>query len=52
MNRDNVDWRGYLPSFITPFDAGGALDLDAARALVDYYVGQGMHGIAVNGTVG
>ncbi|HEY0533688.1 MAG TPA: dihydrodipicolinate synthase family protein [Actinoplanes sp.] len=52
MNRDDVDWRGYLPSFITPFFADGALDLDTARALVEFYVGQGMHGIAVNGTVG
>ena len=52
MNRDDVGWRGYLPSFITPFHEDGSLDLGTARALVDFYVGQGMHGIAVNGTVG
>jgi 4-hydroxy-tetrahydrodipicolinate synthase len=52
MNRDDVDWRGYLPSFITPFTEDGKLDLDSAAALVDYYADGGMHGIAVNGTVG
>jgi 4-hydroxy-tetrahydrodipicolinate synthase len=52
MNRDDIDWRGYFPAFVTPFTTGGALDLDTARALVDHYVAQGMHGIVVNGTCG
>lgn len=52
MNRDDVDWKGYLPSFITPFTEDNVLDLGTAEALVDFYLEQGMHGIAVNGTVG
>lgn len=52
MNRDDVDWRGYFPAFVTPFAEDGALDLDTACALVDHYVAEGMHGIVVNGTCG
>jgi 4-hydroxy-tetrahydrodipicolinate synthase len=52
MNRDDIDWRGYFPAFVTPFTEDGTLDLDTARALVDHYVAQGMHGIVVNGTCG
>ncbi len=53
MNRDDVDWKGYWPACPTPFTAGGAaVDTDALRALVDWYVDQGMHGIFVNGTTG
>lgn len=52
MNRDDVDWQGYLPAFVTPFTESGDLDLDTLRALVDHYLAQGMHGIVVNGTCG
>lgn len=53
MNRDDVDWRGYYPACPTPFTPGGAeVDTAALRALVDWYVDQGMHGIFVNGTSG
>jgi dihydrodipicolinate synthase/N-acetylneuraminate lyase len=52
MNRDDVDWKGYLPSFITPFTEDEKLDLATAEKLVDFYADLGMHGIAVNGTVG
>lgn len=52
MNRDDVDWQGYFPAFVTPFTADGELDLDTLRELVDHYVDQGMHGIVVNGTCG
>jgi dihydrodipicolinate synthase/N-acetylneuraminate lyase len=52
MNRDDVDWRGYFASFITPFTEEGALDFRTAGDLVDFYVDHGIHGIAVNGTVG
>jgi dihydrodipicolinate synthase/N-acetylneuraminate lyase len=52
MNRDDVDWQGYFPAFVTPFTEDGALDLDTACALVDHYVAEGMHGIVVNGTCG
>jgi 4-hydroxy-tetrahydrodipicolinate synthase len=53
MNRDDIDWRGYWPACPTPFTpGGGAVDTEALRALVDWYVDQGMHGIFVNGTSG
>lgn len=52
MNRDDVDWQGYFPAFVTPFTWEGALDLDTLRELVEFYVDQGMHGIVVNGTCG
>lgn len=52
MNRDDVDWQGYLPAFVTPFTEEGALDLDTLAELVEHYVSQGMHGIVVNGTCG
>jgi dihydrodipicolinate synthase/N-acetylneuraminate lyase len=52
MNRDDVDWQGYYPAFVTPFTASGALDLNTLRALVDHYAAEGMHGIVVNGTCG
>ena len=52
MDRESVDWHGYWPACPTPFTADGALDLESLRALVEWYVGQGMHGIFVNGTSG
>ena len=52
MDREDVDWHGYWPACPTPFTADGALDLESLRALVEWYVGQGMHGIFVNGTSG
>jgi dihydrodipicolinate synthase/N-acetylneuraminate lyase len=52
MNRDDIDWQGYFPAFVTPFTESGELDLTTLRALVDHYADQGMHGIVVNGTCG
>jgi dihydrodipicolinate synthase/N-acetylneuraminate lyase len=52
MNRDDVNWRGYWPACPTPFTADGAYDAGAHRALLDWYVGEGMHGVFVNGTTG
>lgn len=52
MDRNDVDFKGYFPAFITPFREDGAVDEDGIRALVDHYVEQGMHGIMVNGTCG
>jgi 4-hydroxy-tetrahydrodipicolinate synthase len=52
MRRDDVDWKGYWPACPTPFAADGAVDTDVLRALIDWYVGQGMHGIFINGTSG
>jgi dihydrodipicolinate synthase/N-acetylneuraminate lyase len=52
LDRTSVDWHGYIPAVTTPFDAEGALDLDAFRLLLEWMVGQGMHGVAVAGTTG
>jgi len=52
MDRDTVDWRGYIPAVTTPFSAAGELDLDAWRELLEWLEGERMHGIAVAGTTG
>jgi 4-hydroxy-tetrahydrodipicolinate synthase len=52
MNRDDVDWRGYWPACPTPFTADGAVTVETLRALVEWYIGEGMHGIFINGTTG
>ena len=52
MDRDSVTWKGYWPACPTPFHADQSLDLDSFRALLEWYIGQGMHGIFVNGTSG
>jgi 4-hydroxy-tetrahydrodipicolinate synthase len=52
MNRDDCNWRGYWPASPTPFTADGAYDADAHRALLEWYAGEGMHGVLINGTTG
>ena len=52
MNRDDVDWHGYWPACPTPFRSDGSVDVESLRALVEWYVGRGMHGIFINGTSG
>jgi 4-hydroxy-tetrahydrodipicolinate synthase len=43
--------RGSLPALVTPF-RNGELDLDTLKALVDWHVAQGSHGIVPVGTTG
>jgi dihydrodipicolinate synthase/N-acetylneuraminate lyase len=53
MDRHDVDWKGYWPACPTPFTAdGAAVDIDKLRALLDWYLGEGMHGVFINGTSG
>jgi len=53
MDRNDVNWKGYWPSCPTPFTAGDeSVDLAALRALLEFYVGCGFHGVLINGTVG
>src|SRR5207247_1718602 len=52
MNRDDVNWRGYWVAAPTPFTREGALDERLWREELRLYVGQGVHGILVNGTTG
>jgi 1-pyrroline-4-hydroxy-2-carboxylate deaminase len=52
MDRNDVTWKGYWPACPTPFHADQSLDLDAFRALLEFYIGEGVHGLLVNGTSG
>jgi dihydrodipicolinate synthase/N-acetylneuraminate lyase len=52
VNRDSVDWKGFIPAITTPFTPSGELDLDGWLELVEWMAAQGMHGIAVGGTTG
>jgi dihydrodipicolinate synthase/N-acetylneuraminate lyase len=52
MDRDDVRWRGYWPACPTPFREDESFDADAMRALLEWYIGEGMHGVFVNGTTG
>jgi dihydrodipicolinate synthase/N-acetylneuraminate lyase len=52
MDRDSVDWKGYIPAITTPFAADGELDRDDFRQLLDWMVAERMHGVALAGTTG
>jgi 4-hydroxy-tetrahydrodipicolinate synthase len=52
MDRDSVDWRGYIPALTTPFHRDGALDRSGWQELVEWMVAEGMHGIVVAGSSG
>jgi len=43
---------GVITAMVTPFDDGGAVDLDGARALARRLVDHGSHGLVVAGTTG
>jgi 4-hydroxy-tetrahydrodipicolinate synthase len=44
--------QGSLVAIVTPMRPGGALDLDALRALIDWHVAEGTAGIVIVGTTG
>lgn len=52
MNKDSVDWRGYIPAITTPFTEQGELDLPGLRTLLEWLADEGMHGLVVAGTTG
>jgi 4-hydroxy-tetrahydrodipicolinate synthase len=52
MDRHDVAWTGYIPAITTPFDAAGALDLDAFVRQLAWLADQRMHGIVLAGTTG
>ncbi|MDH4181091.1 MAG: dihydrodipicolinate synthase family protein, partial [Betaproteobacteria bacterium] len=43
---------GSFVAIVTPMSAGGALDLAALRALIDWHVAEGTAGIVIVGTTG
>ena len=52
MNRDAVEWRGYIPAVTTPFDKDGNLDNVKLFELIEWLVAEGMHGLVAAGTTG
>lgn len=52
MDRNSVDWRGYIPALTTPFTANGAFDIEATRQLHRWVHDNGAHGFIVMGTQG
>ena len=52
MDRNDVSWQGYWAACPTPFAADESLDTDLLRELLEFYVGEGLHGVLVNGTTG
>jgi 4-hydroxy-tetrahydrodipicolinate synthase len=48
----NGPWGSVLTAMVTPFDDGGALDLDAAAALARWLADHGNDGLVVAGTTG
>ena len=52
MDRSDVSWRGYWAACPTPFREDESYDADAHRALLDWYVGEGLHGVLINGPTG
>ena len=44
--------RGVITAMATPFDASGAVDLDAARRLAAHLLEHGSHGLALAGSTG
>lgn len=52
MNRDSIDWYGYIPAITTPFDRSGALDWNSFAAQLDWHASEGMHGVVLAGTSG
>lgn len=52
MDRDSVNWRGYIPAITTPFAKDGSFDEDATKRLHRWVYENGMHGIIILGTQG
>lgn len=52
MDRNSVNWRGYIPAITTPFDEHGDFDAGAFERLLGWLHDQGMHGLIVAGTQG
>ncbi len=52
MDRNTVDWRGYIPAITTPFDQDGALSTAKIVELIEWLLAEGMHGIIVAGSTG
>jgi dihydrodipicolinate synthase/N-acetylneuraminate lyase len=52
MDRNDISWRGYWAACPTPFGERGQFEPALLRALLDFYVDEGLHGVLINGTTG
>jgi 4-hydroxy-tetrahydrodipicolinate synthase len=52
MTTQRVNWGGYWAACPTPFAQDGSFAPELMRALIDFYVDAGVHGLLVNGTTG
>ncbi len=52
MDRNSVDWRGYIPAITTPFDKNRELDEPGLGRLLEWLDAEGMHGLVLAGTTG
>lgn len=52
MDRDSINWRGYMPAMPTPFDKNQQLDVPALEKLMRWLLGEGIHGMMALGTQG
>lgn len=52
MDRDSINWRGYIPALTTPFAEDQSLDETGLKTLHAWVSGNGVHGIIVLGTQG
>lgn len=52
MDRNSVEWTGYIPAITTPFDRKGRLDLEAFSGQMDWLAAERMHGVVLAGTSG
>jgi len=52
MDRNDINWTGYIPAITTPFARDGGLDWDALHRQLEWYVQERMHGIVLAGTSG
>ena len=49
MAATDASWAGVFPVLCTPFDADGAVDVDAQRAVVRFAIAAGAHGLVCFG---
>lgn len=52
MDRNTVEWTGYIPAITTPFTSEGVMDWTAFAEQVSWLRAQQMHGIILAGTSG
>lgn len=52
MDRNSVDWFGYIPAITTPFRKDGSIAWDDFAVQLEWYVTERMQGVVVAGTSG